>query len=66
MSEYIDPGAYARLNALSAALTAAWVLLGRCDATLEALASPRTTAAQRRAIIQKMRAEIAKAVGETK
>ena len=68
MSEYIDPeiaDVYARLNEMNTALVAAWVLLGRCDATLEALETPYLSAHGRRALIHKMRAEILHAVGST-
>ena len=64
--EYIDPeitDAYKRLNAMNKALVAAWVLLGRCDATLEALETPHLSAVGRRALIEKMRAEILHAMG---
>ena len=66
MSDDIDPeiaGLYSRLNATNKALVTAWVLIGRCDATLEALESPHVWAAGRRAIIRKMRAEIVRAMG---
>jgi len=67
MSEAIDPeiaDVYARLNETNTALVAAWVLLGRCDATLETLAwRPHLSARERRALISTMRAEIVRAVG---
>ncbi len=63
MSDDAAPDIVDQLNAMNKALHVAWVLLGRCDATLEALESPRLSALGRREIIQKMRAEILHAVG---
>lgn len=66
MNEYADPElqqVYAALNEANKSLHVAWVLVGRCDATLEALGSSHLSAAGRRALIEKMRKEILHAVG---